>query len=653
MLITVKTFNGHNINDGSNYRAVLQNPYGMPDATPVFIEQTNADAVDAGRYAVGVQNRVLNIKILNYANRYALISQLKTWFKRGTEGLLVVTFADEGVDYQMKCRSVNLVQEPEYPERFTAILQTGISAWRAVTETTQATWTATGATETQAISVGGKDETFLSADITVVSGPASGYLYQNLYRLPNTPNLIHGLIPWCITVNTAALVTAGKMQADCDDLRIVDLNTGQELKRWIANPNNSATKVWVNLNMSGQGSFLLLDAVASSGAIEYLQFQNTLDAQVYINALPPSGVVYHGTEWFAYNSTDPVNCRLYIAQRGAFGTTLQAHAANDVFYFLQYPLLMKYGNASAAAPSAADATYDDTKPLFNLASSSNTSWVWTASDKFYDPQHPNRTGGWTFTKQTLGTESDAFFVKQNAASGDAALGFKIASFQSGSLWKDENVVFKGVVYRATGFTSVSMTGDKYRSNDNWIGNSLFAFSYFGGLLTKQYLVLLWAEATPASEDTWTAWTHNSVSVTPFIQQALQFWFWGGYPGAENAYAASEMLTCTVVFDSTYIPTGTFLGEVASYPLEVTLENETTGDAITLNYIMLIGSTFSVDGENQIVQYNGVNAFGAVTMDDEGRAAYLRLQGGATNTIRISGDDLGELSIVLSWYRRRL
>ena len=272
MLITVKTFNGHNINDGSSYRAMLQNPHGMPDAVPVFIEQANADAVDAGLYAVNVQNKVLSIKVLNYASRYALVSQLKTWFKRGVEGNLVVTFADDGVDYQMNCRVVNLVQEPEFPSQFSAILQTGTSSWRAVTETTQATWTATGTTETQDISVGGKDETFLSVDLTATAGPASGYLYQNLYQLPNTlsPLTGLGLIPWCITLNTAALVAAGKMQADCDDLRIVDLNTGQELKRWIASPNNAATKVWINLDFQKGLGFALAANVAGSGDVEYL-----------------------------------------------------------------------------------------------------------------------------------------------------------------------------------------------------------------------------------------------------------------------------------------------------------------------------------------------------------------------------------------------
>jgi hypothetical protein len=647
MLIALKTFNGHNINDGTNYKTTLLNPHGLPDAAPVFIDQTDADSIDAGTYTVTVQQKVLSIEIRSSANRYALITQLKTWFKRGTQGALVATFSDESVDYQLTCRAVQLVQDPDYPMYFTATLQTGISAWRAVTATTHATWTATGTTETEAISVGGKDETFLSVNLTAVGGPASGYLYQNLYRLPNTWAVTHGLIPWCITVDTATLVTAGKMQADCDDLQIVDLNTGQELKRWIATPNNAATKVWINLNIQRGFEIALGAIVASSGVVDYLQFLTDANHQAAMSLMPSQGILYHGTEWFAYDSLDPTNCRAYVSQRGLFGTTMQAHAVNDLFDYIQYPLAMKYGNASATAPSLVDTTYDDTKPLFNLASSSNTSWVWTSADKFYDPDHPNRTGAWSFIKQSLGDLSEIFYIKQDAASGDPAIGLKVASFQQGAVWKDENVEIRATLFRAPGITSVSMTGDKYRSNANWINAILYATDRAHSAWTT-----LWSEATPASAATWTAWTHNTVSVSP-SKGVVEFWIWGGYPAAADAYAAIEALTCTVVVDSAYVPTGAFLGEKNNYPLVVTLENETTGDLITLNYMMLIGKIFSIDGENRLVQYDGYNAFGAVTLDDEGRSVYLRLQGNVTNTIRITGADLGTLGIDLSWYRRRL
>jgi hypothetical protein len=646
MLITLKTFDGHNINDGTNYRTVLMNPHGLPDAAPVFLDQTNADPIDAGAYTVAVQQKVLSIKILDKTNRYALIAQLKSWFKRGTQGALVATFSDDSVDYQLTCRSINLVQDSDNGQYFTVILQTGTSAWRAVTATTHATWTATGTTETEAISVGGKDETFLSVDLTAAGGPAAGYLYQKLYQLPNTWNVAHGLIPWCITVDTATLVTAGKMQADCDDLRIIDLNTGQELKRWIATPNNASTKVWVNLNLQLGAWLILSESVASSGDVEYLQFPVNDNYRTYMAAMPQQGIMYHGTEWFAYSSISATLCRLYIAKRGLFGTTEQAHSPGDSFYYIQYPLAMKYGNASAAAPSSTDDRYDDTKPLISLASSSNTSWVWTASDEFYDPAHPDRTGAWSFNLRALGPESEIFYVKQDAETGDAAIGFRAQSFQVGSAWKDENVSLSASLYRAAGITTISMAGDKYRSNGNWINADLWRTS-------NNQWIRIWSEATPASEDTWTAWTHSGVTVTTDGAAILYLYFWGGYPADVEAYAIFELLTCTAAFNSAYVPTGTLLSEKNNYPLAVTLENETTGDSIQLDYIMIIGKAFSIDGEQNLVQYDGYSAYDALAIDDEGRSAYLRLQGGVTNTIRITGADLGTLSIVLSWYRRRL
>ena len=50
---------------------------------------------DAGTYTVDVLNKTLRVKILDYANRAALAAQLKTWFKRGSFGPLVVTMSDD------------------------------------------------------------------------------------------------------------------------------------------------------------------------------------------------------------------------------------------------------------------------------------------------------------------------------------------------------------------------------------------------------------------------------------------------------------------------------------------------------------------------------------------------------------------------------
>lgn len=52
------------------------------------------------------------------------------------------------------------------------------------------------------------------------------------------------------TLNTATLISSGKMQSDCDDIRITDIN-GNDLKHWIEenNPgcNSATTKIWTKL----------------------------------------------------------------------------------------------------------------------------------------------------------------------------------------------------------------------------------------------------------------------------------------------------------------------------------------------------------------------------------------------------------------------
>ena len=654
MLITVKTFNGHNINDGSSYRAVLQNQHTTPDATPIFIEETNSDSRDAGAYSVDVQNKVLSIKILNYGNRYDLISQLKTWLKRGTQGDLVVTFADEAVDYQISARVVNLVPENNSNQNWTALLQTGTSDWRAVTETTESTWTATGTTETLAINVGGKDETYLSLDLTPTAPPASGNAHQQIYRLPNTPGIAHGLIPWCITADTATLVTAGYMQADCDDLRIVNMNTGQELKRWIISPNNASTKIWVNLDLAKGFSLTLATAVAGSGSVTELQFSVTTDMKAAIAEMSKTGIVYHGTEWFAYSDTDPVNCKLIIATRGVFGTAQQAHSAGVSFLYIQYPLMMVYGNSSAVAPSSTDATYDDTKPFINLTSSSNTSWVFGGSpstSKFFSKSLSQRTAAWTISKRSLGLLSDYFDEEFASVLGTtAAIAFMVKNFLSGGAWQPENVDFRATLYRAAGITSVTCTGYRHRHNPNWLDTAAVRASLDG----VNY-VDLFTEATPSTTGVSENWANNSTPATPATgSKYVQMVFAGGWPAAVKEWAVFEMLTCTLAFNSSNIPSGAFLGLAdTAFPLVVTIKNETTGDQISINYSTPLDKVFSIDGENNLVQFDGYNAFGALSLDDEGRAVYLRLQGGVSNTIRITAADLGTLHIDLHWYRRRL
>lgn len=647
MLINVKTWNGHNINDGSSYQAVLQNQHTVPDATPVFIGESNADPRDSGVYTVDVNNKVLSIQVKNYANRYDLIAGLKTWFKRGTQGALVVTFGDDGVDYQVTARVISLINENNSNQNWTAVLQAGSSTWRAVTETTEPTWTVTGTSETLAIDVGGCDETCLSVDLTPTAVPASGYLYQQIYRLPNTPGLAHGNIPWCITVDTATLITAGKMQADCDDLRIINMSTGQQLKRWISNPDDASTKIWINLDIAKGYSLALASNVSGAGNVTELAFVSNANTKASIAEMPKTGIVYHGNEWFAYNGTDAVNCKLAITTRGLFGTTIEAHTAGVAFLYIQYPLMMVYGNSGATDPAGTDTTYDDTKPFIDLENSSNSSWVWGGSYNFFRKILSSRTAWWKVTKSSQGIVSDYYdFLLTSPTTPGIA--FQVESYQRQGQWQPENAIFQGIAYRSAGITSVTLTGKKYRNTATWPTASVDA-SIDGITYTN-----LFTEASPSALFADEDWSHNSTPASTLTgTNRVRVLFAGGFPFGVKAAARLEIVSCTAAFNSSNIPTGTLLSEHQGMPMDITIRNQTTGDQISIDYNMLLNKVFSVDGENNLVQYDGYNAFGSLQLDDEGRSIYLRLQGAGLNTIEISGSDLGTIEVDLHWFERRL
>ncbi|MBU4098503.1 DUF2341 domain-containing protein, partial [Patescibacteria group bacterium] len=74
-----------------------------------------------------------------------------------------------------------------------------------------------------------------------------------------------------LTVDTAALITATKMQSDCDDIRITDLN-GKLLDYWLepTTCNTAATKVWVKIP----------SIPATTGASIYLYYGNSAAGSV-------------------------------------------------------------------------------------------------------------------------------------------------------------------------------------------------------------------------------------------------------------------------------------------------------------------------------------------------------------------------------------
>ena len=236
-IITLKSFCGNVINDASFKSLMPNSRSSAPAAIPVFLEQANADSQFAGLFTVTAGTVALRVMPLGNT-RDALAEKLRRWFARGTYGALVGTFSDDGLDYSINCVVMSTPRpDPDYLGWWLIQIQTGDTDWVAVNYDTDS-WTVTGTGGTKTITVSGTKSTRLYATFTATVLPTTGYLYQNMYQLLNVPGVNYGTIPWCLTINHAALVTAVKSQADGDDLRV--FIGALEAKRWIDSPNTTS-----------------------------------------------------------------------------------------------------------------------------------------------------------------------------------------------------------------------------------------------------------------------------------------------------------------------------------------------------------------------------------------------------------------------------
>ncbi len=645
MLINIKGFNGYNLANTS-YKAVGTSMRSQSEASPVFIDQANAESEDSGAYTLGVKTIPVKVRILDIVNQHALSAQLREALKPGTSGILLATFSDEVRDYQITCRIQSIIPDETYSNQFMVIFQTGLNCWISADEVTDS-WAITASGDEKAITVGGYSETRLSLSLTATGLPANGWAYQKLYQLVNPLVYAYGKRPWCITLDTAALVTAGKCQADCDDLVVVV--DGVITRRWLAAPNTLATKIWVNLNLIAGQSMTLLTPVASSGSITELSFELTANNMAAMSKLPTKGIVYHGSEWFEYSSWSysRTSVKLFGVKRGAMSTTLQAHVKTDAFRFIQHVIHILYGNSAAVSPDLIDANYDNEKPIFDLASSTNASWVYTATTGFYDPAFPTRPGAWKPVITKYGTESENYFVKENAESGDPAMGMRIASYLKLGKITGDSVTAYWLMNCPGLISSVSATGRKYRSHVQWAALKAFRLDRSINQVTW---VEVWNELTPTVAAAWETVTKASQAITPNMAN-VRFVLTGTIPAVVDVQNMAEILTCSVDFVSGNLPIGTFLSEKSNYLLDVIITNETTGDALELVYPMLLNVAMDVDSEEFAVTYGEVNAHSAMSLNDDSRDLWLRLNPG-TNTIKITGNDVGTLTAVFRWQERR-
>jgi hypothetical protein len=249
----------------------------------------------------------------------------------------------------------------------------------------------------------------------------------------------------------------------------------------------------------------------------------------------------------------------------------------------------------------------------------------------------------------LGDKSKLYNIKGAADTGDPALGMMAAAWLKGAAWQADSVKLGYTYYWAGGIQRISMTGRKYRSGATWIGFSGLQISPDGTTWTNPII-----EAAPTVAATWQDWAaHTNVSIAN-TSRYLFLRMSGASPAVANSYSQTELLTYTIEFTTANIPALSLLGERQNYTLNVRIQNDSAPNvpAIDILYLMQLNKPLTLDGENFTVDYDTVNAHGAMAPDDASRSAWLPLVAG-NNIIRVTSPDCGTLHVAASWFKRRL
>lgn len=476
-------------------------------------------------------------------------------------------------------------------------------------------WDITSSPATKQVTVASDDDVYPVLLITPKSAKACGFLYKRWVPIKWLANSAATTYPIMIgTLDTEALVTAGKMQAGGDDLRVyVD---DVETDRWLNGINTTTTRIWANLDFEAAQS-ATLESALGAGNID------TLDASSDISGFPNQGILLIDSEAFVYTGKNDADRRFLNVKRAAKGTTAASHSAGAMIYWVQHDVWIYYGDASLAAPTV----NDDNKPIMALTSDNQT-WTYTE----FGEDSKNRPGGWLFE---IVDDSDNILNKYTANHGASA-----------SPWQEMGIYTVPVgntdahwyLYNPCGILMANFTnGERY-------GNGSYAAyirsSPDGITWTLEYTIDL------ATSSSWLTWSDNDTLATDAKYVDLRFYKAAATGGTYYVEVADVAITL-----SNY-PALAIGGEQSNYPLDCTISNTTTGEAIVLALNMLIDEVLEVNTDEKTITNltEGMGHLSALELVGGVRKHWLRLIPG-NNSLQYAETGVADVDLDLVWDRR--
>lgn len=649
--VSITSFNAHNINDGTNYKARF--PVKTPvtaKAEVVEVERGSDTPVDSGTKIKGVEYTVV-INVIAGS-----VETLKQWFDTGarTPYKLIVTDSSDSKSWYVyaRCTDYTVEGRPDSPI-FRAKLHVSDNIWRNNSSTVE-TWTATSSPDTHSWSVAGTKYALPIITINPQSARAGGFTYKRFVVMYNQTNTAFTNYPVNIlggNVDHATLVGAGKAQADGDDWRIF-MDGTEVINKWPGGGGyNSATlRTFCNINLAPKVELTLGDTIAGAGAVTTITFQLSNANRDALQKLQSkeNKLLYIGTELFTFTDVNILTLSVTGCARQAKGSSAGAHAVGDTVRWIEHDIWVAYGDSTVTAPSAAD---DNLKPMLDLTNSTNSSWVRTdyfSIGTLRTAQFIPRVVSSLWSKTSSSTARTELYGANHATNPNlTAIASEMGmSIKAGyvTIWRTEQAELEWRLTCPALISSVTVSGEKYRYATSWPTLALEATN-------STSWTSIWTEATPASAQTW---TNLSVNGTPTALGAnyssIRFAFYGTVTGTASNLAHAELDSLT--HDLVYPPSITLGAEAGEYFVDVRVENNTTGDYIDLRWLAATNSAITINCDTKTVtDAEGTNIRGALTVP-ETRHDWLTLEPG-TNEIITTETGLADVDLTFTYEERSL
>ena len=610
------SWNANNINDGTNYEAILEaGVYGLPGVDPNLGMRQGAWPLVAGFDRPGKMIH-FDIYIRNIGSRSTLQKQLAQWFDPDDQTPKPLIGEDVGGANDRYVMGICL-QLAEVPFsaglHFVVTIQVdGDGMWREAMPGTADEWNITATGQTKVVNNGGEMDCYPKLTITPTSNKSSSWPYKRFIPVIWRVGLSGSDYPIDI-VNNGLDTRIGSTNfalANGNDLRVwVD---GLEVDRWLDGPNTSTTKVWVNLDFAAFVD-IQLDGGIGSGDTEIVVNDD-------ISTMPNAGIIRIDTEVISYTSKSNVAMTFLGCVRGAKGTTAAGHSSSSIVFWVQHDIWILYGNSAAGVPPAST----ETKPIFWLQTSTNLIWDFNE----FGEDDGFRTAAWY-----LRGDGDQYGGNQGSAADPwVELGVHTYFDNTASM----------VLFNPCGITNANFSNGEHYAGDKDFGNEFsLQSSPNGSSWAKEYTI-----PNPAFDATWDTWSRNEALTSGAKYVGLQS---QGPPATIDCYI--EAADVGITLNGSYTPTVTIGAEQASYSLDCLITNETTDQAIAISFAMQLNEDLEVDTDKKTIVYldDGSNQFQALTVAGDPRRDWLPLQPG-NNTLRF--DDVGTNGVTIDIARER-